>query len=200
MNAPLGRWRGRLLGKPSMQDRVAIVAIVLLGMVTIAFGRRAAYVPLPATAIDLSRMIDDLDAPARLPNAPLKDLAGDTRLLSERIQKQNAVLAFYAPWCRPCQKEVPELIEELGEHADILIVVAQDEDLEHTRRQLSNLDLDRHGALIDSTGQLFREGRVTALPTTYVVNKHGAVRLRSKGYSPISTYRMKYLIAPRSLR
>jgi hypothetical protein len=73
--------------------------------------------------------------------------------------------------------------------------VSQDEDLEHTRRQLSNLGLLDHGAFVDVSGQLYRDARVTALPTSYVVSKHGSVRLRTKGFTTLGMFRMRQIVA-----
>jgi len=197
-----GWWRGRLVGRATTSDLIALLSIVLLGAATIAAGRRASAVLRPGSAVELSRFVDRLDAPTRLPNAPVADLSDrtTTRALFDEIEKPYAVLSFYAPWCAPCQKEVPELIEKLGAHADVLIIVSADEDLEHTRRQLANLDLLEHGALVDVSGALFRDGRVRALPTTFVVNRQGAVRLRSRGYSNLDLSRMRSLVAPGAAR
>ena len=96
--------------------------------------------------------------------------------------------------CEPCIYEPPAtstfapgvLSAEAGRAAadgranaqqirDFLVVISADEDREHTSRQLANIGLSHLGFYVDTTGALAREGRVTALPTTFVISKRGQV-------------------------
>jgi thiol-disulfide isomerase/thioredoxin len=106
------------------------------------------------------------------------------------MTKSRAAVAFYAPWCGPCQQELPVLSRTLGKSAELLIVIAKDEDVEHTKRQLANIGLRDVRLYVDITGALAKEGRVTALPTTFAVSKRGAVLARTKGYSFGSMYQL----------
>ncbi|HVJ89074.1 MAG TPA: TlpA disulfide reductase family protein, partial [Labilithrix sp.] len=106
------------------------------------------------------------------------------------MKNPRAAVAFYAPWCGPCQEELPALSRMIGPSAELFVVVSADEDLEHTRRQLANIGLSHLGLFVDTTGALAREGRVTALPTSFAISKRGIVLARAKGYSFDGLYRL----------
>jgi hypothetical protein len=71
------------------------------------------------------------------------------------------------------------------------LVVSGDEELEPTRRQLANLGLTEKGFYVDVNGDLTREGRVTALPTTFLVTAQGAVVQRARGFSHTWLWQLK---------
>jgi thiol-disulfide isomerase/thioredoxin len=166
----------------------ATAVILLLAALAIVSGRHALLALEPRSAVEYAGVLDDLEQPTRLPNAALADAHGHAAPLYERITQRHAAIAFYAPWCGPCQKEIPSLLREVGQHAQILVVVAKNEDLAETRRMLGNLGVDEF--FVDESGALQREARVTALPTTFLATRHGAVLARVRGYSQIGTYRL----------
>ncbi len=53
---------------------------------------------------------DDIAAPVELHAIPLTELDGGERLLSE-YRGPILVVNFWAPWCAPCRREIPALIE-----------------------------------------------------------------------------------------
>jgi thiol-disulfide isomerase/thioredoxin len=180
---------------------LVLVALLVLGAAAVIAGRRARLTFKPRVAVEMESFLDELEVPTRLPNAPvLVGASGAQVALRDRIHKPRAAVAFYAPWCGPCQKELPQLSEELGPYADILVVVSADEDREYTRRELANLGLSNLGFLVDVSGQLHSEGRVKALPTTFLVTGTGAVLARTVGYSHMGLYQLKSKAAPDASR
>jgi thiol-disulfide isomerase/thioredoxin len=143
-----------------------------------------------------SELFDDLDVPARLPNASVADQNGQIAPLWDRFTRPRSAVGFYAAWCGPCQKELPQLARQIGDRADVVIVVSADEDLEHTRRQLANLGLSKLGFVVDVTGQLTRDAHVSALPTTFLVTRQGGVIMRTRGYSMMALMRLVRKAAP----
>jgi thiol-disulfide isomerase/thioredoxin len=179
----IGRLQAWRLRRATKSDFVAAAALVILAMLSVSVGRKARTSLAPRSAVENARLLDDLELPPRLPNAPVIDATGTTAPLLDRMKNPRAAIAFYAPWCAPCQEELPELARKLGSSAEIFIVVSEEEDREHTTRQLANIGLSHLAFYVDGTGALAREGRVTALPTTFVISKRGQVLARAKGYS-----------------
>lgn len=184
----VGWWRARFLKRASRADFFVFGALLVLAAAVVGTGRRAASAVPPHAVAAQSRFVDDIDVPLRLPNAPLRSGDGATVSLYELATKPHTVVAFYAPWCRPCQEELPDLARRVGPHAGIVVVIDRNEDLEHTRRQLANIDATKLGFYVDVTEQLTKEGRVSALPTTYVISPNGTVQQRTRGYSSFAIY------------
>lgn len=66
---------------------------------------------------------------SKLPNITLPDLTGTERKLSE-WQGKILVLNFWATWCSPCRKEIPEFIKlqtEFGEEGLQFVGIAVEE-------------------------------------------------------------------------
>src|SRR5579872_1836959 len=172
--APLGRWRARRLRVATRADVGVLALLTLLGALTVVLGRRAHMTFMPRSATRVARLLDDIDVPTRLPDAPMLEGTGRSPLLTH-LHQDRTVVAFYAPWCGPCQKDLPELAKEISKDAVILVVISADEDAEQVRGKLIDIGVPTLPLLIDATGQLHREARVEALPTTFLVNRFGAV-------------------------
>jgi thiol-disulfide isomerase/thioredoxin len=187
----LTRWQARALRRATPGDGIAIAAILALAITTVASGRQARLALSPAGARETSRMLDDLELPTTLLDARLLDPSGVSTTLFEAIHERRAAVAFYAPWCGPCQKELPELAAAIPNETQLIVVVSKGESVEDTRQQLGNLGLGGLRFYVDASERLFKEGRVTALPTTVLISRHGAVLGRGSGYSQLEMRRMR---------
>jgi thiol-disulfide isomerase/thioredoxin len=70
-----------------------------------------------AIAVALAIMLLAPPRPATAGEAPLLDPAGLTRLMSE-FRGEVVLVNLWATWCRPCLKEIPELMHLEAEYAD----------------------------------------------------------------------------------
>jgi thiol-disulfide isomerase/thioredoxin len=172
-----------------------LALLTVLAILTVILGRRAHLTLMPRSAIRVAALLNDLDVPTRLSDVPMVDAAGRTSLLTH-LRHDRTVVAFYAPWCGPCQKELPELARQVSKDADVVVVISADEDAEEARGKLVDIGVPELPLLVDVTGRLHREARVEALPTTFLVNRVGAVLMRLRGYSPFAIYRLKTLLEP----
>jgi thiol-disulfide isomerase/thioredoxin len=136
-------------------------------------------------------MLDELELPTRLPDVLIGTESGAGATLLSSIHETRAAAAFYAPWCGPCQKELPQLAARIANDAQLLVIVSKDESVEETRRQLTNIGLSDVPFYVDVTGRLFEAARVTALPTTLLVTRGGAVLARGTGYSQLALRRLQ---------
>ncbi len=109
------------------------------------------------------------------------------------VRKGKVVLVnFWATWCRPCLKELPELLaleRQYGARGFELLAVSLDEpaDLETIVRPFlakwfpALRTLTRRSPDMDSTVSVVDAAWNEVLPTSYVIDRAGAVRTRLQG-------------------
>lgn len=187
----MGRWQARTLRRAAIEDAILVAALLVVACCTVLAGRAASLYLSTESAADVAKALADLELPGRLPNARLLDEQGKRQGLLTRMKRTRAVVAFYASWCGPCQKELPELYRRVDEdNADLFVVISKNEDGVDTRRKLDNLGLEELGFFVDETDGLHRSARVTSLPTTFAITKHGTVLARATGYSAMGLWRL----------
>ena len=118
------------------------------------------------------------------PEFSIATLAGDT-YTSAMLKGQPTLLAFWAPWCKVCQKELP-LLAEFAQHekpAQLRIVSIGFAD---SRGNVEEFVKARHAAFVfptafDDGNQMARSYRINATPTFVLVNDQGSVVLVHRG-------------------
>lgn len=107
-----------------------------------------------------------------------RNLAGEPVRVPDDFKGRVVAIRFWADWCPYCRKEMAELqpvyARLRGRGLEILAVnVAQDADT--ARRFVEPLGLS-YPVLLDPEGDTARAWGVQALPTTWLLDRHGVVR------------------------
>jgi len=188
----LSPFEARLLQRATRADVAYCVAILSLAALALWSGNAAARSLSPEGAQKTSALLDELELPRALPNAALSRNDGVVTRLWDATTESRTLLTFYAPWCAPCQEELPVLINGTREKpAQLVVVVGADEDPAEVKRQLGNLGLSNLRYHVDTTRAVQSGGRVSALPTTFLLGRRGRVHERVVGYSG---YRLHTLV------
>jgi thiol-disulfide isomerase/thioredoxin len=183
---PLTPWRARLLHRVTKADLLYAASVVALAVLAVASGRVAARHLSPEGAAAASRLLDELELPGALPNAEVTRDDGVPTRFHELTREPRTIVTFYAPWCGPCQEELPVLVGGTSRHPHrLVVVVGADEEPREVRRKLDNLGLRDLRYYVDTDGQVQAAGRVTGLPTTFLLGRGGRVLERVVGYSPV---------------
>jgi thiol-disulfide isomerase/thioredoxin len=112
----------------------------------------------------------------RAPDFAFEDLYGNTVRLSG-LRGKPVLLNFWATWCPPCRKEIPDLQKFYEQYGDRITLLGIDwgEDAEEVKRFLQ-----RYGAtytnLLDKDGKFFVLYRLTGLPSSYWIDEEGIIR------------------------
>ena len=135
----------------------------------------------------------------KLPDASMPDLNNKTVKLSELRQRGPLVLDFWATWCMPCIKAMPELEKLHQKYKDRgLQVIGINEDASRNQAKVKPfveklkvtfpILLDRDNAYMDKL-------KVQALPTTLLVAPDGEIVWRHSGFSPKTMKELEAKIA-----
>jgi thiol-disulfide isomerase/thioredoxin len=158
---------------------------VVVALVVVALGATGAVV----SSIKYHDRIKPITPGDALPDAAMH------RLDEFGVQKEKVkpsmfvghvlVLDFWASWCAPCRRSMPELSKIYDEHKqDGLVVLGinrEPEDPVAARKALKEIE-PSFDCAIDERGYGERLG-LTSLPTSYIVDKHGVVRHLHLGYT-----------------
>lgn len=185
-----GRIEALRMRKARPSDLLLILIILLFGMLSIWTGRMLGYCMSPSGARQTSSMLDELQLPRQLPNAQVKKEDGTMQNLWDITPDKFTILSVYAPWCGPCQEELPLIIRQLSKKKNFIVLVSKQEDPDAVREQLNNLGLHHIPFYQDVTGDILSQGKVTALPTTFLITINGRVLDRQIGYSNYRLFRL----------
>jgi thiol-disulfide isomerase/thioredoxin len=96
---------------------------------------------------------------------------------------------FWASWCGPCRQSLPvyqKLRDSLGGRGFSLIAVNVDMRVRDGQRLLQSMQLDAlmNAAVQDSDGKIATLFGVQAMPSSYLIDRHGVVRSMHIGFKP----------------
>ena len=112
------------------------------------------------------------------PSLELKDINGKTVRLSD-YKGKVVVLNFWATWCPPCRKEIPDFIElqkQYGAQGVQFIGVALDEEGLAKVKPYTEKNPFNYPILIGDAKGVARYGEMNAIPVTYVIDRKGVIR------------------------
>ncbi len=117
------------------------------------------------------------------PDVPI--LIGAERFfLSDLTQGRVVVVNFWASWCAPCRRELPDLRQLVENRPDVALVLLNEDDesdafIEAFFRENGLEDLPRGR---DAQFQIWQALALRGLPTSLILDKKGVVRYRADGF------------------
>ena len=146
--------------------------------------------PAPAAPIDL---------PPQVALAPLKDANGASFKLADFFGKVT-VVNFWATWCGPCRREIPELVklhrEFQSRGVEVIGLSTEDPDAsaEKVRKFIQDFHIDyRIGWASAEVGVPLMQGR-TAIPQIFVISRDAFILKRFVGYSANTSTELKQVL------
>jgi len=171
----------RLLRRPL--DRILLSALALVVLASCSTSSQAAGDPLageptPGTGIALAFA----ETPVPLPAFDLVDLDGrpiDQRSWAGKV----VVLNFWATWCSPCRREIPDLIALQERYRDFVVVVGlalDDGPVADVRAFVTAQYINYPVAIVSLQTQAL-SGGIRSVPSTFIVTRDGMVTQRHVG-------------------
>lgn len=137
------------------------------------------------------------------PNFQLVDLNGAKVELREIYRKNQLTLVnFWATWCPPCKREIPEFVRIYREYREqgleiLAVNVWDDSSLEQLKAFVAAAEME-FPILLDGKGEVATQYLVRAVPTTVFIDQSGRIREIIVGaltYSQLQNRCGKYLTA-----
>ena len=121
-------------------------------------------------------------------------LGGGEFDLSEHVGKKVVVLDFWATWCGPCVKALPEVMkatDSLKDKGVVLVAVNQGEEAKPINKFLKRKKWEGLKVALDNEDISSDAFMVSGIPQTVIIDKKGIVRHVHVGYSPNIGKRLK---------
>jgi len=124
------------------------------------------------------------ETPVAMPDVPVTDAAGAAHVLSE-YKGKYILVNFWATWCAPCRKEMPQLDalqQDLnGADFSVVLVAVGHNPLPTINKFFADAGIDHLETLLDPKQKLAREAGVLGLPVTALLNRDGLEIARAQG-------------------
>ena len=139
---------------------------------------------------------EDKVYPRPAPAATLSTLDGSPLALTEVVQSKDVVLLdFWATWCKPCEKTMPEIQELHDEFASqglrVLGVSIDEKGAKHVREWLDGRDFDYPMAVDTSDSPAWFHYGVPAVPAMFLIDREGQIVAEWKGMVDMDEVRPK---------
>ena len=125
------------------------------------------------------------DISGKATNFTLKSSNGKNLKLSE-YRGQVVMLNFWASWCAPCRQEMPlleDLYKKYNKLGFTLLGVNVEEDSNKALTLLRSIKVS-FPILLDNKNMVSKLYKVSAMPTTVIIDRDGNLRYLHQGYKP----------------
>ena len=129
-----------------------------------------------------SRDVPPLEVGEPAPGFTLEGLDGGEVSLSA-LDGNVVVLNFWASWCGPCRREMPDFQKAWEEHEEqgvVFVGIAVDDTASEASKFAEQVGVTYPLAL-DTTGDVARAYRIRAVPSTYFIDRQGRLATTLSG-------------------
>jgi len=126
----------------------------------------------------------------KAPDFTLKNVAGENVRLSD-FKGKVVIVDFWATWCGPCRKGIPDLISLQNEYKNKIAVIGISVDQENTKRGVPDFvkQMGINYPILYFNEKVVNDfGGISAIPTTFIIDQKGNIIKKMIGLYPRSEY------------
>jgi peroxiredoxin len=119
----------------------------------------------------------------RAPDFSLPTLGGARMSLSS-LRGKVVIVDFWAQWCEPCKRELPQLDKLAAEFSSknvVILAINLDKTRENAERLAQQMGL-KLPVLLDPAGSVAATYDLPKMPSSFIVDKRGIVRFVHEGF------------------
>ncbi len=124
------------------------------------------------------------------PSWQLKDLEGKSVKLAD-FKGKVVVLNFWATWCPPCRREIPDFVALQKQYADkglVIIGVSLDEGGASVVKPFAKKMGINYPVVMGDQKTIAAYGGVQVVPTTFIIDKTGKLAAQHEGGADRATF------------
>lgn len=122
------------------------------------------------------------------PDFSLSTIDGETLKLSD-YKGKVIILDFWATWCPPCRKEIPDLIKLYDKYKDkgLIIIGISSEDT-NTLKEFSEDNGINYPIALGNQKVAEAYGGIQYIPTTFVIDREGNIIKKHVGFTEYEVF------------
>ena len=125
------------------------------------------------------------NSPKKIESVLLRDINGKQTKL-QNFSKNILIINFWATWCAPCIKEMPDLLkleDKLGKKFKVIFISLDSDPSVSIPKFVKKNKLKDFSSFIDVDFSLSKKLSVKVMPTTLIINKNFEEVARLSGYA-----------------
>ena len=160
------------------------------------------YISLPLNILNAQTSTTFPQIGSKSPTFFLRDINGEDFFLSDYVgeprnqdtkqsRKKVIILSFFATWCKPCIKELPELQSISGNYSNdtlLTLLIDVNEKRDEVNKFLESLDIHLL-VVLDRYGKISQGYNIISLPTLLIIDNGGIIRFISKQFKGVKEFR-----------
>jgi peroxiredoxin len=172
---------------------MAALAVVVLGWsppadALVPAGARAAASGAAGAEDEEVSVGREVEVGEPAPTFALPAVNGGRVALQDLRGRQPVLLVVWATWCPPCIQEFPELKRLHHDFSRrglqiLAIGVRYEQSAEQVREFARDMGL-QFPVLYDESSEMVHDYGISAIPSNYLIDRHGILRFKSNGLSP----------------